>query len=283
MNPTVLPAVKAAQQRLTPVSETSGLDAQVLLAHVLARPRAWVLAHPEAPLTSQQAQTLERLLDRLLSGEPLPYVLGHWEFYGLDFVLTPQVLIPRPETELMVERAIAWLQAHPGRRWAADVGTGSGCIAVSIAVAVFDLHLLATDHSFRALKVAQSNVLKHGVVGRVACVQSDLMPKTSRPFDLICANLPYIPSEALQKLEVYRREPTLALDGGAAGLTLIRRLINLAPRILAPGGLLLLEIEASQGGAVQELLGQILPGTKPDLLTDLAGRDRLVAVEAPFL
>ena len=131
------------QPRLASISDTPVLDSQVLLAHTLGKPRSWVMAHPEARLLPAQSQTLHEMANRLVGGEPLPYVIGHWEFYGLDFKVTPAVLIPRPETELLVEQAIKWLRAHPHRRWAADVGTGSGCLAISLAVNVADLNVVA--------------------------------------------------------------------------------------------------------------------------------------------
>ncbi|RME87431.1 MAG: peptide chain release factor N(5)-glutamine methyltransferase, partial [Anaerolineae bacterium] len=237
----------ALTARLNPHSETPALDAQVLLAHVTGKPRAWVLAHPDVPLTPEQERALKAALSRIERGEPLPYVLGHWEFYGLDFLVTPDVLIPRPETELLVEHAIEWLTAHPERRLAADVGTGSGCIAIALAVHVPDLSVIATDISAAALEVARRNARRLDVGERIRFICCDLLPEPSEPLDLLCANLPYIPSATLRDLDVYRREPTLALDGGPDGLDLIRRLLTIAPRYLSPGGLILLEIEASQG------------------------------------
>jgi len=148
------------RERLQGVSETAFLDAQVLLAHVLGRNRAWVMAHPEATLTLEQRNQLKIALERLIVGEPLPYVLGCWEFYGLEFAVTPAVLIPRPETELLVEQALVWLEQHPGRRLAADVGAGSGCIAVTLARKIPDLEVLASDISLEALRVALIYVVR---------------------------------------------------------------------------------------------------------------------------
>ena len=216
--------------RLAPVSDTSFLDASVLLAHILEKPRSWVLAHPEVVLTEDQQKKLDNAFTRLEKGEPFPYVLGHWEFFGMDFDITPDVLIPRPETELLVEKAIAWLQASPARRTVADIGTGSGAIAVSIAVNVPDANILATDISQDALQVAQRNARKFNVDHRLEFVQCDLLPEmpemftTEQHLDLICANLPYIPTQTLHDLPIYGREPTLALDGGEDGLDLFRRL-----------------------------------------------------------
>jgi len=250
----------------------------VLLAHVLERPRTWVLAHPEVILSPDQERHLEVCLTRLEQGEPLPYVLEHWEFYGLDFLVNPAVLIPRPETELLVEQALDWLRATPGRRLAADVGTGSGCIAVSLAVHLPDLRVIASDISREALETARLNATRQAVSGRLICVQSHLIPPTSRPFDLICANLPYIPTEELKGLKVARWEPWLALDGGLDGLNHIRPLIDIASRSLARGGLLLLEIESSQGAVACTLAKAAFPDAEIGVLPDLAGNDRLVRV-----
>lgn len=172
-----------------------------------------------------------------------------------------------------------WLEANPGRRTAADAGTGSGCIAVSLAVHCPGLQVLAGDLSWEALQVARQNALRHGVSARVRLVQADLLPAAAHKIDLICANLPYIPTQTLHHLEVYGKEPDLALDGGPDGLDVIRRLVEQSRRILAPGGLLLLEIEASQGEAAVKLAAENYPTAKIHLQTDLAGNDRLLIIE----
>ena len=202
--------------RLEKNSDTPGLDAQGLLARVMDRPCSWVMAHPEASLTRSRSAALEALVARLEVGEPLPYVLGRWEFFGLEFDVTPDVLIPRPETELLVERAIIWLQAHPDRRHAADVGTGSGCIGIALVANVSDLLVMASDISSTAVKMARRNAAKNGVGQRMEFLCCDLFPPETE-FDLILANLPYIPTKTLHRLPIYGREPTVAL-GGWAGL-----------------------------------------------------------------
>ena len=146
--------------RLTPFSDTPQLDAQVLLAHIIQKPRVWLIAHPEFTLTTEQHHQLNESLKHVEHGESFPYILGHWEFFGLEFDITKDVLIPRPETELLVEKAIAWLQGSPERRTIADIGTGSGVIAISIAMRVPNTRILATDISLAALKVAQHNARK---------------------------------------------------------------------------------------------------------------------------
>ena len=215
---TLAEASQKSTSALKEISETPLLDTQVLLAHILGKTRSWVLAHPEQQLSPQEIEEFNRSIKKLKEGIPLPYVLGQWEFFGLEFTLTPDVLIPRPETELLVEQAIDWLYANPERRWAADVGTGSGCIAVTLAHKIEDLKLTAGDISMEALRVAITNAMRHSVEQRIHFVQADLTPPSENPYDLICANLPYIPSSELIKLQVFGREPSLALDGGRDGL-----------------------------------------------------------------
>ncbi len=267
-----------AARRLEVITDTPALDARVLLAHVTGQPAAWLAAHPEAEVTPGQAGAYEDALRRLELGDPLPYILGHWEFFGLDFEVTPDVLIPRPETELLVEKALAWLKAHPGRRRAVDVGTGSGCIAVSLAAHITDLQLVATDVSPAALAVARRNIHKHGLEARVKTECCDLLPLDTRPIDLIVANLPYIPTGTLHTLDVFGREPTLALDGGPDGLDIIRELMARAPGRLAPRGLMLLEIEASQGMPAVSLAYETFSHAAIHLYQDLSGRDRIVEI-----
>jgi release factor glutamine methyltransferase len=264
--------------RLEKCSDTPGLDAQGLLARVLDRPRSWVMAHPEISLTRKRAAALDMMVVRLESGDPFPYVLGRWKFFSLEFEVTPDVLIPRPETELLVERAIAWLKTHPGLRHAADVGTGSGCIGISLAVNIPDLQVLASDISSRALKLARRNAMENAVEQRMEFICCDLFPPEIQ-FDLIVANLPYIPTKTLHKLPIYGSEPTLALDGGSDGLDLIRRLLTCAPDRLVPGGLLLMEIEASEGPAALSLACDIFAEAEIHLHKDLAGRDRILEVQ----
>jgi release factor glutamine methyltransferase len=179
---------------------------------------------------------------------------------------------------LLVERAIAWLQAHPDRRHAADIGTGSGCIGIALAANIPDLQVMASDISPDAVKMARNNALKHGVDPRMEFLCCDLFPPEAE-FDLIVANLPYIPTKTLRKLPIYGREPTLALDGGTDGLDLIRRFLTAAPDRLVPGGLLLMEIEASEGPLAVSLACDTFAEAEIHLHKDLAGRDRILEVQ----
>ncbi len=297
-------------QALNKRSQTPALDAQVLLAHITGKTRAWLLAHPELELTPAQQQTLHKALDQLARNTPLPYVIGHWEFFGLDFILSPDVLIPRPETEELVELALDWLRATNTKQ-VLDVGTGSGCIPIALARHARDLNLLGVDLSESALNIARQNAELHGEIihrkktknaknfkeeqrksykigtSTLCFIQNDLLDNLPLPscnfkhptFNLITANLPYIPTETLKSLEIYTREPTLALDGGTDGLTLIRRLLKSAPPLLAPKGLILLETDSSLGQATLKLADEFFPKAKNRLRQDLAGRDRFVEIQ----
>jgi len=276
---TIQQGLEQTTTRIDSLSDSAALDAQVLLAHIVRQPRSWVLAHPETLLSPSQESTLEEALTALEAGTPLPYVVGHWEFYGLDFEVTPDVLIPRPETELLVEKALAWLERRLDARTAIDVGTGSGCIGISLASRVRSLKILTTDISRQALKVAQRNAEKFSVADRMEFICCDLLPPKKQPYDLIVANLPYIPTKTMESLPVYGREPTMALDGGSDGLDLVRKLISLAPGYLSPGGMMMLEIESSQGMAALSLAYDTFSHASIHLHRDLADRDRLIEIQ----
>ena len=279
MNLSIQETLVKLVRQLDRVSETAALDAQVLLAHYLGKPRSWILAHPEARLNPAQSELVTTAAARMLHGEPLPYIIGHWEFYGLDFQLSPAVLIPRPETELLVERGIKWLHQHPSRRQVVDVGTGSGCIGIALAHNIPDLHILLTDISPDALDIARLNARKYGLQDGVELIQSDLLDGFAGPFDLVCANLPYIPTQVLKTLPVARSEPHLAIDGGDSGIDLISRLLKQVHGHLAPGGMLLLEIEADQGPLLHAMAEDLYPLSGVHILKDLSGHDRLLEIE----
>ena len=273
-------------RRLVPHTETPGLDARVILSHILQKPQSWLLAHPEAEPTPAQAAALEAALRRLENGEPLPYVLGHWEFYGLDFYVTPDVLIPRPETELLIESVLAWVEkrSQPGAGIrCVDLCTGSGCIPITLASLLPNAEFVATDISPAALAIARLNAEKHGVGNRIQFVEADLFPESLSAFDLVTANPPYIPTEKLKGLAVYGREPTLALDGGTDGMDIIRRLLGLSKRWLAAGGALRVEIESGQGKVALETAKGHFPDAKIKIDKDLAGLDRLLIIDTNLL
>lgn len=268
-----------ARRELEPWTSTPHLDAQLLLTQVVHQPRAWVLAHPEASLLRNQALAFVEALGRLCRGEALPYVLGWWEFFGRRFRVTAGVLIPRPETELLVEGALTALHRRPPSGWVLDLGTGSGCIAVTLALESPEYRIIAADLSADALRVARWNAQRYDVESQIRFVLADLMQPFRGPFDLICANLPYIPSGSVEALDVGRREPRLALDGGVDGLASIRRALVALPGRLTPNGTALFEIQADQGESALGAARAALPGAKVSVRADLAGRDRLLVIE----
>lgn len=258
------------------------LDAEILLAHALQVDRSYLLAHPERTLNAAERARYHQFITRRAQHEPVAYLVGHQEFYGLDFFVSPAVLIPRPETELLVEAAIALGRASQRRPWlAADVGTGSGAIAVSLAVNVPHVRVYATDISTEALAVAKENCRRHGVSERVILLGGHLLVPLPEPVDCLVANLPYVSYEEWESLPVgiVAYEPRLALDGGVHGLERISDLLASAEPYLRPGGVILLEIGATQGTAVVGLAEKCFPQAQVDLLRDYAGLDRVVRIQ----
>ena len=265
------------QEKLTQAGcESPANTSLILLQHALNHHKSWLLSHGEYKLSPQENNTLQTDLKALLQGVPLPYILGHWDFYGRTFQVTPDVLIPRPETELLVESALHHAQRFH-RPVIIDVGTGSGAIAVSLAIELPSALVLGLDLSMAALQVAQNNA-QRWCPNRISFLQSDLLMPFLSEFDLICANLPYIPHQDLAKLEVSKWEPTLALDGGASGLEPIRRLLTQAQARLSPSGVILLETEASLGAVTLAEAQAAFPNAAHRLRPDLTGHDRIVEI-----
>ncbi|MCG8403473.1 MAG: peptide chain release factor N(5)-glutamine methyltransferase [Firmicutes bacterium] len=256
-----------------------GLDAEVLLAHVLGRDRVYLYRESQRYLDGEAARRYRALLKRRAGGEPVAYLTGRKEFMGLDFIVGPPVLIPRPETELLVENALAALAGSPGHPAVVDVGTGSGAVAVSLARLASRCAVYATDISAEALMLARENAARHGVA--VEFFHGDLLSPLRGVLEpgsvaVITANLPYIPKEELSSLprEVRDYEPRTALDGGFDGLEPYRRLVPVAAQYLAPGGMLLMEISPDQ--AERALALALPPRWESAPVPDLAGRTRLV-------
>ena len=264
----------------------AALEAEVLVMHVLGVTRAQLYTHRGDPAEPPAVAALDAAVARRVTGEPLAYVIGHREFYALDFQVDKRVLIPRPETELLVDEALVWLRGHFGQRLSiADVGTGSGAIAVSIARNYPGGAVYAIDASSGALEVAKANAERLGVAGRVMLLEGDLLRPLQLPIDLIIANLPYVREDQMPlwcgatQVEL-AFEPFDALCGGPDGLDVIRRLMQQAPAALREGGAVMLEIGADQGEAVSQLAQQAFPEGRVRLKKDLAGLDRMVIAEA---
>lgn len=262
-------------------SPTPTLDARLLLESTLGHDHSYLVAHSEETLQDAQWLRFQALVARAAAHEPIPYLTGVAPFFGRDFKVTPAVLIPRPETELLVETAIEWAVARGAIR-IADVGTGSGCIAVSLAAALPRAVVVAGDMSSAALRVAADNIAAY-VPDRVQLVQTSLLAAMAPGLDLIVANLPYVADEEWPALPdgVKLFEPAVALRGGEDGLDLIRALLPEACQRLASGGLILLEIGWQQGDSARRLARELLPSASIEIRRDFAGHDRLVVIETP--
>jgi release factor glutamine methyltransferase len=292
---TIAQALAWATHDLRATSETPRLDAELLLAHVLGWGRARLLAEWRLSLTEAQAIAFRDLVVRRGALEPVAYLIGHKEFYGIDFMIDRRALMPRPETELLVELALGFarrrtkderpketvrasLVLRPSSFVVADVGTGSGAIAIALALHLPAAQIDAIDISPDALALAQQNVERHGLAGRVRLLQGDLLDPLDEPVDLIVANLPYTILAEIDE-GVRRYEPHQALDGGTDGLALYGRLLNQAPAYLRLGGMVLLEIGATQAAAVTDLAQRAFPDAIVSVHRDLAGMDRVVVIE----
>jgi release factor glutamine methyltransferase len=277
-------------------SETARLDAELLLGFAVGVDRSAIVAHPDAPVGADAEAAYRRSLDRRAAGEPVAYIRGIKEFYGLAFTADARALIPRPETERLVElaesevmRRLAEAARPPGTPpiRIVDIGTGSGAIAVALVTALrrrradAEVTILATDISPEALDVARENAVGHAAAERLAFLEADLLPTVVvDPYDLVLANLPYVRHEVIPTLPVATSfEPALALDGGADGLEVIGRLLDRLPEALAPGGVALLEIGGDQGEAIVALASVRLPGWPCSVELDLGGLPRVARIE----
>lgn len=271
-------ARRSAAERLRTGADpaTAALDADVLLAFVLGVGKEQLFAHPERRLSEEAAARLAGLIERRHAGEPVAYLRGFKEFYGLRFRVDRRVLIPRPETETLVEEARRFIAGRP--LTVVDVGTGSGAIACSIALHEPRVRVVATDVSADALAVAATNVLALGVGERVELREGDLLAPVDEPVGVVCANLPYLRGDALADLRGERSslafEPGVAVVAGADGLDLIRRCVADLPRVLAPDGAAFFECDPPQAETIASLLGE--RGMRTRIVRDLAGNERVV-------
>jgi release factor glutamine methyltransferase len=276
-------ALVAATQRLEEAgSDTASLDAQIILAHILGKERGWLFAHYDQALSQEEAETFTDMVARRAAAEPVAYLVGHREFYGLDLTVDKRVLIPRPETELLIDAVLDHIESRANQRVRmVDVGTGSGAVAVAVAANCPSVQIYAVDLSPAALEVAKENVKRHDSRGQITLLQGDLLSPLPEAVDIIAANLPYITSGDYPNLmaDVRDYEPRLALEAGPEGLDLIARLLDQAPGHLYPGGVLFLEIGANQGQAALHLVERLLPQARHiGLRQDYHGFDRLLVI-----
>ena len=251
-----------------------------LLRHFLGVDTTWILIHSQDDMPNNLLPIINNHFEELKKGRPLPYIIGEWDFFSLTFKVSEDVLIPRPETELLVETAIAWLNKQPPEnRNFIDVGTGTGCIPVAILMNTQYASGIATDISINALKIATDNLSTYTLGNRLQLICGDLLIPINQKFNLITANLPYIPTYKLEAMEVKKHEPRLALDGGIEGFELIKRLLIDSSEKITKPGLLLLEIEEDQGKEIEILAAESFPNGKIQVHKDYANRDRFVQIE----
>ena len=258
------------------------LSAELLLSHVLGLKRIELYTQFEKIVTGQQLDRLHGLVKRASQKEPIPYLVGKTEFYSLELDITPDCMIPRPETELLAERAIEFLRTRSGKQFVCDLCTGSGCIAVAIARNYPDCQIIATDISDAALTVAARNIEKHRLKDRIKLLCGDLfdpiMPQLDADkFDLIVCNPPYVSAAEFEKLDknVKDYEPKLALFAGDDGLDIYRRIIERVEQFLKPDAVLMLEIGYNQGPTVRELLEQVRIFAEITIEKDIHDSDRI--------
>ncbi|GAC1465174.1 MAG: peptide chain release factor N(5)-glutamine methyltransferase [Ktedonobacteraceae bacterium] len=266
--------------------DSDRLDTQVLLEHVLGIDRAILYAHPEREVTAKQEQQFLSFIDRRVHGEPIAYIIGHEEFYGLDFLVDKRVLIPRPETEMLVEHALRLVREWLDVRHIpliADIGTGSGIIPITLAVEEQRLpYLYAVDISMDALAIAQQNCRRHAVEERVHLLHGDLLTPLPEPVDMLIANLPYVGTDevAVMTRDVLNYEPHQALFSGPNGLDLLQRFfeeVHTAGK-LKMHGVMLLEIGYLQREELKKLLAHLWPDATITFQKDYAGWDRMLQV-----
>lgn len=269
-----------------PNSTSPALDARLLLQDLLGKDHGYLVTHSDETMTQGQLEDYKERLHRAAAYEPIPYITGKAPFYGLTFSITTQVLIPRPETEHLIEAALQWAKqrSDPDRQLQiADIGTGSGCIAIVLAKKLANARILATDTSAGALELAKRNATSLGAATAIRFIQGNLLDPAPGNFDLVVANLPYIADDEWQTLDesVRQYEPVNALRGGPDGLDLIKELMQQARNRLNPGGAMFLEIGWRQGSAAKIEAEVLFPEAQVRVSQDYGGRDRLLTIILP--
>lgn len=276
--PTIDETLRQAAKRLSPHSSSPRLDAEVLLAHLLGMGRASLLARSTSPVDGDVRSQYDALIGRRYRGEPVAYLTGHKEFYDLDLYITPDVLVPRPETESAVEACLGLLPTSEMSQMA-DIGTGCGAILIAVCKHRPNTKAFGTDISPAAIEVASHNCRAHGLNGQVTLAVGHLLEPLPGRVNLIVANLPYVPpGEASEDVATW--EPHVAVFGGGEdGTALIRKFLTSAPDYLLPGGAVIMEVAHSQGKTVSELAKAAFPGASVEVQKDLAGYDRIVIIK----
>ena len=281
-------ALRQAREKLRESGvEDAGFEAEYLLRSSLVCTREFLLMTLDSDFSSSDQLRFDSIIGRRAAGEPSAYITGHREYYGLDFKVDPRALIPRPETELLVELALEFAAKRTSRVESlniADVGVGCGAIAIALAVNLSGARVVATDISPAALKLASENVSRHRVKDRITLLEGDLLQPVSGPIDILVSNPPYIPSSQVDILprEIRDHEPRVALDGGENGMVLIERLICQAKEKLGPGGAMFVEIGWDLGERALARSLELWPESEVSITPDLAGLDRVLTLRSPI-
>jgi len=263
---------------LSEISETADIEVNAILCQVLDNDLAWCLANSETVLDQSKVIDLNQKMNSLMAGVPLPYVLGKVDFFGYQFFVDENVLIPRPETELLVETAIEWINQHEKTKKVVDVGCGSGAIIISLLNHFSEIEGLGIDISRGALNVSSKNKNFHDI-HHLEFVQMDCLSGICSKFDVIVANLPYIPEDYLIDLNVSNFEPSLALNGGKDGLIIINKLVEQLSPLLNSPGLALLEIQYDQSARIVQRIRDYIPTAVISILKDYSSHDRILKIE----
>ena len=283
-----MPSLRNVIQETHRTLESAGipdarLEAEVMVMDVMRMPRQSIFAEQESQVSEQQQQSLNAIVERRLTREPLAYILNYREFYGVNLLVNPDVLIPRPETETMVEHALfmALMGMESRELVIADIGTGTGAIAINLAIHLPAARIYATDAYDATLDVAAYNIRMHNVTDRITLLKGDLLEPLPEPVDVIAANLPYLPTDRIPTLQPeVQWEPIAALDGGPGGIDLIGRLLEQAAvgDRIKPHGVILLELDPEQIPEARLLATNAFPDAEITVEPDLARLDRLLVV-----
>lgn len=260
--------------------DDSRLESELLLRHTLGIDRIHLYRDSDRCLTSSEERTFWKVVERRINGEPTAYIRGIREFYGLNFFVDHRVLIPRPESELLVDKALQIAKSRSVEK-IVEIGTGSGAIAISLALNLDGRGIYATDISLSALSMARLNCQFHGVQDRIFLLAGDMLEPLGGTFDIVLANLPYIPVQEVDRFGLADFEPRVALDGGGCGMAKINRLCSVADNYLGGGGSLLLEVGKGQAKMVAKRINRLFPFATLEIIPDLAGIDRVLALSLP--
>ena len=266
-------------KELLAVTSDANIETEAILEHITKLKKIQIYSNPETPISNEEIKIAKNIIDRRKNREPLPYIINSWDFYGLTFFLNSDVLIPRPETEILVDTALYWLNSRQNSiQLIADIGTGSGCIGIAIAMHHSSSKIIAVDVSKKALETACRNIHNYNLSKRIHLINGDLLNSIDSKLDLIIANLPYVPNKDSLDLqeEIIKFEPHQALFGGEKGTEIIENLILQSKKYLEKDGCFLIEINPPQANELNEKIVNTWPEKQTKIIKDLSGSDRII-------